>query len=61
MNAYQHTFTGNGEFIFTFTSLSGLDGSVIARVGWIDKESPVITMIDSGTLEIEWGSEYTDA
>lgn len=39
-NSYNHTFTGNGSFVFNFQDLSGNTGSVTATVNRIDKTSP---------------------
>lgn len=39
-----HTFTENGEFTFRFIDKeTGLEGSSVARVDWIDKEPPTAT------------------
>ncbi|MFA7298684.1 MAG: S-layer homology domain-containing protein [Candidatus Absconditabacterales bacterium] len=40
VNAYTHTFTGNGSFIFTFSDLAGNTGSATATVSNIDKTAP---------------------
>ncbi len=39
-----HTFTENGEFTFRFVDKeTGLEGSSVARVDWIDKDAPTAT------------------
>lgn len=35
-----YTFTQNGEFIFTFADAAGNEGTVTAKVDWIDKVAP---------------------
>ncbi|MCI8466877.1 MAG: hypothetical protein HFI08_01595, partial [Bacilli bacterium] len=40
-----YTFTENGEFIFEFVDEAGNKGSAKASVNWIDKTSPVATII----------------
>ena len=45
-----HTFTENGTFTFTFIdNLTGLEGSAVAKVDWIDKISPTATIEYSTT------------
>ncbi len=44
VNAYNHTFTGNGSFVFNFQDLSGNTGSVTATVNRIDKTSPTASV-----------------
>jgi len=39
-----HTFTENGEFTFRFVDKeTGLEGSSVAKVDWIDREAPTAT------------------
>ncbi len=41
-----HTFTENGEFTFRFIDKeTGLEGSSVAKVDWIDKEAPTATFL----------------
>ena len=40
-----YIFTENGEFEFTFIDKAGNEGKAIAKVDWIDKELPEITVI----------------
>ena len=44
VNAYNHTFTGNGSFTFTFSDLAGNTGSITATVNRIDKTVPTATV-----------------
>ncbi len=58
--SFTYTFTGNGSFTFEYQDIAGNTGSVTASVTWIDKVSPIITLIWSGTVTITNGNTYTD-
>jgi hypothetical protein len=40
-----HLFTGNGEWLFTFSDPAGNTGSALASVSGIDKEAPKATNV----------------
>jgi len=42
-----HTFTENGEYEFEFVGPAGNQGTIIAKVDWIDKKAPKATVIYS--------------
>lgn len=44
-----HTFTENGEFVFTFVGPLGTEGRAVAKVDWIDKTAPTGTIKYSTT------------
>lgn len=44
-----HTFTENGEFVFEFRDEVGNEGTVTAKVSWIDKDAPTATVSYSTT------------
>jgi hypothetical protein len=54
------TFTGNGTWLFTFRDLAGNTGTVTATVTWIDTTPPVVTLNGSWTINVEFGSGYTE-
>ncbi len=44
-----YTFNENGEFTFRFVDMAGNEGSVTARVNWIDKTAPTANVTYSTT------------
>ncbi|NDO20510.1 hypothetical protein FMM68_12725, partial [Lachnospiraceae bacterium MD329] len=42
---FKHTFTENGEHIFTLTDLAGNQATIETKVDWIDKEPPEVKKI----------------
>ena len=51
VNSYTHTFTGNWDYIFTFSDLAWNTWSVTASVSNIDKDAPVLSLPDDVLME----------
>lgn len=60
LNAETFTFTADGTFTFTFEDIYGNKGTAIAKVDWIDKEKPVITLNGDATITLEYASTYNE-
>ncbi len=54
LNTTGHTFTGNGQFVFTFYDLAGNTWYATGNVTWIDKISPTFSGIVSWSTYDTW-------
>lgn len=46
-NQKSHVFYENGEWTFNYKTENGYSGSLTARVTWIDKEAPIVSIVYS--------------